>query len=348
VIARSHGFESWPKFGRFLEAVAAIQSSESRFEAAADAIVGGDIAALKRLLDKEPGLVRARSRREHGATLLHYVSANGVEGYRQKTPGNIAVIAEALLEAGAEVDAAANVYGGGSTALGLAATSIHPERVGVQEDLLRTLLERGAKIPDSMVRVCLANGRVKAAEFLSVILEGCAGALSLTEAAGVGRLDLVEARFAEAIHTQEQLQESFLFACQFGRNAVVDFLLRNDVDPAVCDERGQSGLHHAVIGGHPATVKLLLHHNLPLEAKNAFGGTVLEQALWSAAHDGDPEVYIAILEALVAAGAKVPNRHVRVNARVNAWLEQHDSYVEQNWYWNGEKPRSEKRRGTPD
>jgi ankyrin repeat protein len=348
VIARSHGFESWPKFGRFLEAVAAIQSSESRFEAAADAIVGGDIAALKRLLDKEPGLVRARSRREHGATLLHYVSANGVEGYRQRTPGNIAVIAEALLEAGAEVDAAANVYGGGSTALGLAATSIHPERVGVQEDLLRTLLEHGAKIPDSMVRVSLANGRVKAAEFLSVILEGCAGALSLTEAAGVGRLDLVEARFAEAIHTQEQLQESFLFACQFGRNAVVDFLLRNDVDPAVCDERGQSGLHHAVIGGHPATVKLLLHHNLPLEAKNAFGGTVLEQALWSAAHDGDPEVYIAILEALVAAGAKVPNRHVRVNARVNAWLEQHDSYVEQNWYWNDEKPRSEKRRGLSD
>jgi hypothetical protein len=340
VIARSHGFESWAKFVRSLEALVASQSSESRFEAAADAIVDGDISVLKRLLDEEPGLVGARSMREHGATLLHYVSANGVEAYRQRTPGNIVEIADVLLRAGAEVDAAANVYGGGSTALGLVATSVHPERAGVQEDLLRTLLEHGATIPDSTVRVCLANGRVKAAEFLAVFLEGRVVSLSLAEAAGIGRLDLVEARFAETTATPEQLRDGFLFACQFGRDAVVDFLLRNGVDPAVCDARGQTGLHHAVIGGHPGTVKLLLNHEPQLEATNAYGGTVLGQALWSAAHGGDPEVYIAILEVLVAAGAKIPSRQVSVNARVDAWLEQHESHVEADWYWYGEKPRS--------
>ena len=41
---------------------------------------------------------------------------------------------------------------------------------------------------------------------------------------------------------------------------------------------------------------------------NMFGGTVWGQALWSAGHGGDPEVYIAILEALVAAGATAASR----------------------------------------
>jgi hypothetical protein len=132
VLARSHGFESWPKLVRHLESLASGNSSASRFEAAADAIAGGDAATLKHLLGEEPELVRARSTREHGATLLHYVSANGVEGYRQKTPLNIVEIAEILLRAGAEVDATADVYGGGCTALGLAATSVHPELAGVQ------------------------------------------------------------------------------------------------------------------------------------------------------------------------------------------------------------------------
>src|SRR6266496_2391246 len=118
VIARSHGFESWLKFAKHLEATTRKSSPVSRFEAAADAIVKGDIATLERLLREEPKLIRARSTREHRATLLHYISANGVEGYRQKTPKNAVEIAELLLEAGAEVDAEADVYGGGATTLG--------------------------------------------------------------------------------------------------------------------------------------------------------------------------------------------------------------------------------------
>src|SRR5215471_10128116 len=132
VIARVHGFRSWPKLLAHLEGLSRRASSVSRFERAADAIVEGDAATLRRLLREEPELIRTRSAREHGATLLHYVSANGVEGHRQKTPKNIARIAEILLEAGAEVDAEADVYGGGATTLGLAATSCHPRDAGVQ------------------------------------------------------------------------------------------------------------------------------------------------------------------------------------------------------------------------
>jgi hypothetical protein len=80
-------------------------SNDAIFEAAADAIVDGDLATLGRLLSENPGLVRARSSRAHRATLLHYVSANGVEDFRQKTPANIVDVTRTLLDAGAEVDA---------------------------------------------------------------------------------------------------------------------------------------------------------------------------------------------------------------------------------------------------
>ena len=325
VIARSHGFESWPTFSRHVNALA----RESRFEAAADAIVNGDIGTLKRLLREEPELIHARSRREHGATLLHYVSANGVEGYRQKTPQNIVEITEMLLRAGAEIDATANVYGGGCTTLGLAATSVHPERAGVQEALLQALLGHGANMDQrsgagngqSIVSVCLANGRLNAADFLA----SRGARLDLVAAAGLGRLDLVETFYPQV--TEEQVRDAFLWACEYGRNHVVEFLLGKGVDLIVHSRDGQTGLHWAVIGGQLDTVKLLLRHKAPLEVENSYGGTVLGQALWSAAHGGDPELYVAILETMLEAGAKIPDHHVPINNRVDDWLEQRGSHA---------------------
>src|SRR5262249_35734802 len=158
----------------------------SDFERAADAIIEGDAASLQRLLRKNPKLIRQRSDREHNSTLLHYVSANGVEGYRQKSPKNAAQITRILLEAGAEVDAEADVYGGGATAFGLVATSAPPEAAGVQEDVMLVLLEHGAAMGPRAIRDCLANGRGRAAEFIAA-----RGAkLDLEGAAGVGRLDV--------------------------------------------------------------------------------------------------------------------------------------------------------------
>jgi hypothetical protein len=84
-----------------------------------EAVIHGDANRLAELLRKDPELVRARSTRVtphdppmHRSTLLHYVAANGVEGYRQKTPANAVQIARMLLEAGAEADALADMYGG--------------------------------------------------------------------------------------------------------------------------------------------------------------------------------------------------------------------------------------------
>lgn len=326
VIARSHGFESWLKLAKHIEALAHRSSPASQFEAAADAIVAGDVAALERLLRENPELIRARSTREHRATLLHYISANGVEGYRQITPKNAVKIAEILLKAGAEVDAEANVYGGGATTLGLVATSIHPQRAGVQIPLMEILLEYGAAMDhptgagnrDSLVKSCLANGRPQAAEFLA----SRGARLDLEEAAGVGRLALVKGFFHAAGSlkegaTKKQMERAFVWASMCGRTAVADFLLQKDVDPAAGANTGQTGLHMAAHGGQLDTVKLLIKRKAPLEAVNVHGGTVLGQALWSAVNEPQAD-HVAIIEALLAAGAKMEDGSL-------AWLAQQDA-----------------------
>jgi hypothetical protein len=320
VIARAHGFKSWPKFSRHIEELARTSSAVSIFETAADAVVTGNVAKLKRLLRDHPELVHACSTREHGATLLHYISANGVEGYRQRTPANIVEITDLLLRAGAEVDATASVYGGDRTTLLLTATSVHPERAGVQEALLRTLIEHGASIDrQSILLDCFANGRIHAAEFLAAM----GARVGLIEAAALGRLDEVKAAFAaESANHAADWKQAFLYACHFDRNEVVEFLTAEGIDLSAQDAQGQTGLHLAVIGGHLETVKLLLKHRPPLEAKNKYGGTVVGQALWSAAHDGDADVYIGIIEALLDAGAQLPEKYPPASSKVGEWLNQ--------------------------
>lgn len=317
IIARSHGFASWDKFSRHVEQLTLKESAIARFEAAADAIVRGDIKTLQELLQNDPQLVCQRSTREHNATLLHYISANGIEGYRQKTPQNAVKIAKVLLKAGAEVDAEANVYGGGATTLGLTATSVHPYLAGVQNQLMQVLLDHGAEIDrkdgggshQPAVLGCLANGCGEAAEYL-----GNHGArLDLVSGAGIGRLDVVKTYFDSRLKlkrstSKECLNSALLYASGYGRTNVVKFLLERGANIRFHTDDGQTALHYAAIGGFPETIKLLLKHRAPLEAKNVYGGTVLGQTLWSAAHGGEPKVYSSIVEMLIKAGAKDPRK----------------------------------------
>jgi len=301
VIARLHGFASWPKFARHVDQLQRADSSDSKFEQAADVIASGDIATLRRLLDENPELIRQRSSRAHRSTLLHYVSANGIEDFRQRTPPNIVDIARLLLDRGADVNAESDAYAGRSMTLGLTATSVHPEAAGVQIALMELLLERGAMIelqPGEAVRACLANGRPLAARFLA----SHGAHLDFANAAGVGRLDRVKELVPTA--SKEELGRGFVWACGYGCNEVVEFLLDYGVDPAAGTRVDMTGLHLAAHEGHLDTVKLLLAHNAPLEVKNVYGGTVLDQTLWSAVYHPMPS-HREIVKALIAAGAKV-------------------------------------------
>jgi ankyrin repeat protein len=347
VIARSHGFESWTKFTKHLNQLSQKRSLVAKFEAAADAICNGDIKTVKRILREEPQLIHARSTREHKATLLHYVSANGVEGYRQKTPKNIVAIAKVLLNAGAEVDAEADVYGGGATTLGLVATSVHPFRANVQNPLMQILLDHGADIDhvtsagnrQHAVKGALANGRGEAAAYLA----DRGARTDLEDAAGVGRLDFVKGFFnadgsLKRKTSRRQLQSALKLACTWGHLDVVEFLLDKGVDLSGRQGDGQSPMHCAAIGGALEVIKFLLKHNAPLEVRNIYGGTVLGQTLWSAAHGGDPKLYGEIIEVLINAGASVPDRHVPVNKPIDDLLRRYGSVPEPTWYWFGEKP----------
>ena len=318
-IARGHGFESWTKFAGQIHALQNANSPDARFEAAADAIVSGDMRTLQNLLRENPELITARSGRTHQGTLLQYVAANGIEDFRQRTPGNIVEVAKLLLDAGADVNAGSAAYGGGSTILELIATSVHPERAGEQEHLLQLLLDHGADMRPSLIGACLHNGRGKAARFLAE-----RGApLNLETAAGAGQLDAVRKYFDDSESLKpsvamKQLQRGFLWACAYGHCDVVKFLLARGADLRDQADTSETALHWAVVAGDVTMIRLLLDHGAPLEEFNEFGGTALGQAIWSFLN-GDGRVdYVPVFETLLAAGAMIEDGTV-------AWLDQQES-----------------------
>ncbi len=299
-LARAHGFKSWPAFSKHLEGLERANSPVSQYEAAADAIVDGDVPKLRELLQANPELIHARSTRDHRSTLLHYVSANGVEGFRQKTSPQIVEITRLLLDAGADVNAESDAYAGHSTTIMLTATSGHPEDAGLQIPLMQLLVERGARFDGGTVTACLHNGRGQAAEWLAA--QGVP--LDLEGAAGVGQLDVVAQLLDRA--SAAEIANGLAWACEYGRLEVARFLLQKGVSPARQD--GQpTPLHWASYSGRADLVKLLFEYGAPIDAvENRFSGTPIGWAMyaWAEPHskrDGHYEV-VALL---VRAGAEL-------------------------------------------
>lgn len=316
VLLREHHFSSWDEFVEHRAAQRDPDSPIAGFEAAVDAVIDGNVDALQRQLAADADLIRRRSSRRHKATLLHYVGANGVEGFRQRTPSNAVAIAELLLRAGAEVDALATMYGGATT-LGLAATSVHPWLTGVQQALLQSLLDHGASIdhPEAggnhqgAVASCLSNGRKSAAEFLAA-----RGArLDLATAAGVGNLDVIrrdlEATEAELRgSTETQVLAGLLWACQYGRQEVVDYLIDRGIEVG---RRfgGETALHWAAFGGHPELVARLLQAGASVDVPDDhWRQTPLGWAIYGWGHPPEGAVlrrYHEVAAHLVGRGARV-------------------------------------------
>jgi hypothetical protein len=251
LIANAHGFARWADFARHVERLA---GEGDPFEAAADAVVGGDLAALESLVSAQPELVRARSARVHRATLLHYTAANGVEDFRQQTPPNAVAVARFLLEAGSEVDALAETYGGGAaqTTLNLLVSSTHPAEAGLQSELAELLLDFGAAIDGveddcSPLMTALGFWYGDTAETLA---RRGARVDNVCAAAAVGREDLVRRLVVDAttlspdarpVETEwlripadpkRQIEIARDWAVQFRRLPIVRLLHDLGVDPA--------------------------------------------------------------------------------------------------------------------
>jgi len=325
LLARAHGFESWPKFAAHVEAAG---HDAPVFERAADAVVDGEREELSRLLTGSPALIRERSSRRHSATLLHYVSANGVEDFRQKTPGNAVEIARLLLDAGSAVDALAETYGGGreQTTMNLVVSSMHPAAAGLQVALVDTLLDYGAAVNGlenlgSPLFTALAFDHLPAADAL--VRRG-ARVDNLVTAAAMGHLDLVRAVVVDGgelragtvvpsprwpalpADARGLVAFALIWAAKFGREAVVEFLLDQGVDIAATDIDAMTALHAAAANGHLDVMEVLIARGAPLEVQNRWGGTVLDSTAFFAYHAPDGRIdYEPVLERLIAAGARI-------------------------------------------
>lgn len=256
-----------------------------KFEEAAEAVVAGDLASLERLLHEDPELVRARSTRPHGATLLHYIAANGVEGERQNTPANAVEVAKLLLHAGAEVDALAFMYGGRHTTMSMLVSSCHPAKAGVQVALVDTLLDFGASVEPSgdgdwtsPLMTALAFGYRDAAGAL--VARG-ARADTLAAAAGLGRL--ADARRFLPTASSEDRHRALALAAQHGHVEILRLLLDAGEDPNRYNPKGNHAhstpLHQAALSGHEAVVRLLVERGARLDIQDTgYHGTPLDWA----------------------------------------------------------------------
>ncbi len=270
-IARCYSFLDWASLRTLVTAVSDPNSEVHRFEFAAEAVIDGDLTALRRWLADDPSLVRARSTRVncqdppvHGATLLHYVAANGVEGYRQRSPGNAVAVATTLLDAGADVNALAKMYGGECATLPMLISSSPPADAGVQVPLVHLLLDRGAAIDGvgesnwhSPVRTALLFGFIEAAA--AVVAHG-ARVDSLPIAAGLGDMARVRELLPTADH--DELQAALALAAHNDRVAIVAVLLDAGADPNAFNPEGMHAhatpLHGAAGSGYVRLVALLL------------------------------------------------------------------------------------------
>ena len=305
-IARCYSFLDWASLRELVIAVTDTESPVHRFESAAETVIDGDLTALHRWLSMDPGVVHARSTRVncqdppvHAATLLHYVAANGVEGYRQRSPGNAVAVATMLLDAGADVNALAHMYGGECSALPMLISSSPPADAGVQVPLVHLLLDRGASIDGvgesqwhSPVRTALLFGFIEAAA--AVVARG-AEVKALHIAAGLGDIALVRTLLPSA--DQAELQAALALAAHNDRVEIVALLLEAGADPNAFNPEGMHShatpLHGAAGSGYVRLCALLLSRG---------ARTDIRDKLWDgtprgwAEHGGQYEV-LALLDA---------------------------------------------------
>ena len=257
------------------------------FEAAADMIIRGDVTGLAKVLNTHPGLVGFRSRRPHGATLLHYSAANGVEDERQIVPPNAVEVANLLIDRGADINAVANAYGGGpgSTPLVALVTGGHPNEAGLMAPLVHAYARSGQNlngVDDDGLPLAYAFlfRNVEAAAALAL-----AGARvdNAATAAGMGALDvvktLVEAgdpptadpagtaaiRWTDSDSAAVPVLALY-FACIAGQREVAVWLVEAGVDVNRKVHHGMTALHEACWGGHLDVVKVLVEAGADLYA----------------------------------------------------------------------------------
>ena len=234
------------------------------FESTVDAVVNGDLDGVRARLGARPDLVHARSSRDHHATLLHDLAANGVEDERQRSPANAPAVARMLLDAGADPDALADLYGGRYSTLTMHVSSTPPARAGVQVALVEVLADGGASLEPlgsgvwtSPLFTALA---FRFSDAAAALARRGARADTLPLVAGLGRTD--ETRRLLPGASGDDRHRALALAAQLGHASVVSLLLDAGADPNRFNPEGvhsySTPLHQAAWAGHLPIVRLLV------------------------------------------------------------------------------------------
>jgi ankyrin repeat protein len=284
LVAHEHGFGNWADVAEFTEDVGH-DGPVALFEAAVEAVISGDMESLRAMLAEHPELVQARSTRRHHATLLHYVAANGVENYRQRTPANAVEVAKLLLDAGTEVDALADMYDNKCTTMSMLVSSCHPDNACLQVALAELLVDYGSALDgpgsawQSAVMTALQFGHLRTAQALA---RRGASLNHLPTVVGLGRVEdtrrLLPAADSKSKHA------ALALAAQHGQAEVVRVLLDAGEDPNRFNPEGfhshATPLHHAALNNHAAVVRLLVERGARLDIRDTiYQGAPLDWAL---------------------------------------------------------------------
>ncbi|MEP7354367.1 MAG: ankyrin repeat domain-containing protein [Acidobacteriota bacterium] len=314
VYAREHGFETWDDLSNRVEALKSGRAEEP-FKAAFEALQTGDLPALKALLTAHPEL--ARQRGTNGNTLLNL--AVSLAAKVKPTPDLSPV--KALLEAGASV----------SDANDRGWTSLHQAGYSNQTELTKLLIEHRAELDaeahgsgGTPLAAALFWGHREVADLLG---QHAVAPNNLRMAAGLGRLDLVEACFTgertltpeacaargfyrphsgfpdwqPSTDPQEVLDEALVWACKSGRVNVLDRLLRGGARVEADPYRG-TALIWAAFCNRTRSATWLLDHGANVNQKATFGGLTHGQGI-TALHLAAQGGHLETVQLLVERGA---------------------------------------------
>ncbi|MEM6458401.1 MAG: ankyrin repeat domain-containing protein [Planctomycetota bacterium] len=256
----------------------------------------GDAAGLSRLLAEHPGLVDQRLTGGHGmyekgyfrgATLLHFVAANPCfEG--EVLPAGLVDVAKVILAAGASVDAGCG-EDGQTTTLGLVASGMRARTNGLQQPLIRLLVERGAD-PDHAVGAALAEGEVGAARLLTEL----GAEKTLPVYAAFNEPQEVKRIVEQESPSERDRRLALAYAALYGHPGPISYLCSADygaTDPNAFNPSGAhthaTPLHLAAYHGHPEAARELIQWGAKLDLKDKMWNATPRD--W-AEHGGHPEL----------------------------------------------------------
>jgi hypothetical protein len=232
---------------------------DPHFARAVSLIDAGEAEALRRLLAEHPHLLTARVASDRGMTrgyfsrptLLHFVANN--PNRAQHMPTRILESTVAILDAGAEVDAATPHPGGGTT-LALVASSEPAHRDGLARPLVELLVSRRAD-PARAIRAAMLHRYAATVQRLVEL----GAPPTLMSCAGLGEIDRLRALLARAADADELLQAGWAAALN-GQAGAMRLLLDAGLDPNRRLPRPFDPvlLHEAAWHGHREVCETLL------------------------------------------------------------------------------------------